>query len=449
MQNWNFFGQLVIAALEAGAILLIYLKIIQKEHYLKNNKLDVALFILIFTVFSTLAKMCFPMGYHSIVIIVLTIMVLSTLTYTNMVTSSVAVLICFIYIAILEIGSYLILSIFLGENVIHLLKIPEIGIRINLQIGVVKLLVVFFLYKFKKIFLKLESKELDENVKAYLTLGIFVVLFCLFSINIVISYKVNILIYQILIFISLMVFVIIGVVDYKKRLELLQIKNQFKLIEGYADNLEEIIDIIRKEKHDFANHINTIYAMCVLNKPDVLDRIKEYLNKATNNLEHSYRFFPTGIDYVDGLIAIKSNFAFENNIYLDVDFQTSLDFALVNNSDLVAIMSNILDNAFQTFSTIGNIDKKTVSVYGYIKNEKYYLSISNNGPMISKGIANKIFKRGFSTKSINKNNYGLGLYIVEHLVRKNDGKIFVSSSKQETEFLIEFKLKKILSKEIS
>jgi sensor histidine kinase regulating citrate/malate metabolism len=253
--------------------------------------------------------------------------------------------------------------------------------------------------------------------------------------------KENAIMYELVLTAFFFVFIVLGLIDHKNKLELIKIKNNYHLKQEYINNLEVIVDIIRKEKHDFANHINTVYAMCIMNREDALDRIKEYLKKTTNNIQDSYRFYDTGNSYVDGLVAVKSNYAFENNIYLDVDFETPLNAILTSDNDLIAVIGNILDNAMYAVSTEDKEEKKIVSIYGYIENNKYHLSISNNGPMIPKEIQNKIFKKGFSTKKENKAEHGFGLYIVNDIVQKNGGQILLSSSPEETEFLIEFKIK--------
>lgn len=442
MITYKFISKIVTSALEAVPILLMYLKVLQKEYYLKEHKGKTELYILMYSIFSPWAIISIPNGGHTLAIIIFSIMVLAILTSTALKYSAIAMLVSFIYIVTIEVGCVAIFSIFAGTNSIPLLDNIGIDIVFALVLNLIRVSILAFIYKAKINFIKLPLKDEEDNITSYWIFGMFIMLISLISVNNIVSNKGNIVIYQVLLFLLLLFFLVIGIIDYRKRLELNKIKGKFELKEEYVNNLETIIDLIRKEKHDFANHINTIYAMCILDKPDTLERIKNYLKRTTNNLESSYKFFDTGNDYIDGLIAMKSNFAFENDIYLDVDFEISLDVIMVDDYDLVGIISNILDNAFQALNSKKHEGKKIVSVYGYIEEGKYYLCIANNGSMIPQNKIDKIFNKGFTTKKDDKKDHGFGLFIVNNLMKKNGGKVIVSSSSQETEFLLEFKLKK-------
>ncbi|WP_268060212.1 sensor histidine kinase [Clostridium brassicae] len=437
----RFASKIFVSFLEAIPILLMYLKIVQKEYYLKKHKGRMLLFVIMHAVFASWAFISFPKGEHTIAIIGSLIIVLSILTSTLLKHSVIAVLISIIYILSIELVCISIFSMCVGENSILLLNNIKADIIFSIVLNFVRLVVLAIIYKVNISFIKLNSRDEEDTITSYWILGIAIMLVYISSMNIIISNKVNIVLYQVILIFMFMFFVIIGIVDYKKRIDLNKIRNKFELKKEYANNLESIIDIIRREKHDFANHINTIYAMCVLNKPNTLEHIKEYLQRTTNNLESSYKFFDTGNNYIDGLIAMKSNYALENDIYLDVEFDESLEVVRVEDNDLVGIISNILDNAFQAFNQGNHEGKKIVSTYGYVEDNKYYLCIANNGPMIPNESAKKIFEKGFSTKKNQKKDHGFGLYIVRNLVRKNGGNISLISSSKETEFLIEFQLK--------
>jgi sensor histidine kinase regulating citrate/malate metabolism len=187
----------------------------------------------------------------------------------------------------------------------------------------------------------------------------------------------------------------------------------------------------------------------MLNKEDSVERIRSYLDKLVHNLHSSYHYYNTGDEYLDGLLAVKSNFAFTHNIHLDVDFEEPINNLAVDSYDLISIISNIIDNGFEAIlSQKDNIDK-VMSICSYVEDDLFQISIANNGPPIPTGCIDKIFENGFSTKSENKEDHGLGLFITKKLVTKNKGNIMVSSSDIETQFLITFKIEKVKHGEIS
>ena len=104
------------------------------------------------------------------------------------------------------------------------------------------------------------------------------------------------------------------------------------------------------------------------------------------------------------------------------------------------IISNIIDNAFDSFTASEKKNNKAISLCTYIDNDEYIISIANNGPKIPENIISKIFENGFSTKK-QKTERGFGLYIVKSIVKKYDGSIQVFSSDDETQFIIKFPLK--------
>ncbi|QGU94930.1 GHKL domain-containing protein [Clostridium bovifaecis] len=439
----NFILESSLSIMEALNIALIYLGVVQKVHYFKEEKLKIALFIILYSIFSAWASIGIPNGYHSVLIILLSIIVLSILTSTRMTISSIGVLASAIYFLIVEITIMLLASGITGINFFNAEEFQRVRYIFTVIVKILEMIfVILIMYKRKNHILKLSYRDIEEGNFVYWFLGMFLMGLVVLSVNFINSNKVDMLLYNILLFLIFLFFIVIGIIDYRKKVELINIKNKFHVREEYINNLEAVVDIIRKEKHDFANHINTVYAICILNRENSTERIKDYLKSITDNLQSSYKFYNTGNTYVDGLIAVKSNYAFENNIYLDVDFETSLEALEINDNDLVAILSNILDNAFHAVLSEPKEKKKIVSVYGYIESNKYYLSIANNGPMISEEAKGKIFKKGFSTKVYNKKEHGFGLFIVEQLIRKNEGEIMFSSSEEETEFLFILKVKK-------
>jgi len=118
-----------------------------------------------------------------------------------------------------------------------------------------------------------------------------------------------------------------------------------------------------------------------------------------------------------------------------------LDLLKISYQVLISIISNIVDNAFDAMDKVTDHNDKFISIYGFIENNIYNLSICNNGPVISKQNLGKIFELGFSTKSTISGYNGYGLYIVKQFINDYNGEITVTSDEDETEFLIRFPVK--------
>jgi len=204
--------------------------------------------------------------------------------------------------------------------------------------------------------------------------------------------------------------------------------------------MEEIIGIIRQEKHDYANHINVIQGLCTLNKPNTVERIKEYVLKISNSIHASFRYLDTGNDYLDGLLAIKYNYAIKNGIDFKIVINESFSSLKIREDELISIVSNIIDNAFEAVKSDSNVSNKEISITTSLENDMFCIEVFDNGDGIPYEIKNKIFDKGFSTKTNANGSHGYGLFITKELVEKNCGSIVLKSEPGKTQFILKFQI---------
>jgi len=111
-------------------------------------------------------------------------------------------------------------------------------------------------------------------------------------------------------------------------------------------------------------------------------------------------------------------------------------FSLCDKDKVQQILLNILDNAVKYSVNSKKIDIKTM-----INNEFCLISVKNYGIFIDEKNKEKIFEKFYRVDSYIKTTTqgsGLGLYIVNNLIQKMNGKIEINSSKEEkfVEFLV-------------
>ncbi|MDK2933634.1 MAG: hypothetical protein PWP27_1444 [Clostridiales bacterium] len=445
----QFVTEVAASFVEAILILLLFIYLIQKKEFIKDNKFKTCIFLILYTIFSYWASTYVPTGLHSIILIIFTIVILSFITKSNIYATTVIFAMILIFIIATETGIFIIEMGILKMSMAEIMNTSNIRILHVILGKGVQIGAAILLLRTNITIFKLNVFERENSLSAFMILQVFMMGVFIFSINYVVSHPQNIILYNILLFTIYLLFIILGFLDYKERERILKIQHKFEAQEEYVKNMEVVMDVIRREKHDFANHLNTILAMCILKKPDTIEKIEMYIRKLTNSLKSSYQLFNTGNDYVDGLLAVKSNFAFEHDIHFEVDIEAPLWRAAVNDSHLTSIIGNIIDNAFEAILSGVDREDKVVSICTYIEQGKYCLSISDNGPMIPQEYMEKIYENGFSTKKENKKEHGFGLYIVKQLVERNNGEITVSSSEHETEFLIRFNVRKCSNAESS
>ncbi|WHH57090.1 ATP-binding protein [Petroclostridium sp. X23] len=427
---------------ESIIVLLLFSFLNDKKTFVKDNILKSLVFFVLYTVFTYWASTYIPLGIHTACIAIFMIITLSYITKTNIYASIIAVAITGFFFMVTEVMLLMIEMSILNVDTATIINSPNYKLNHVILSKLVQMIISIMLLKFNFRLFKLKVLEKENSLLSFAILQIFMMTIFMISVNFVVSHPTNIVLYNVLLFGIYSLFVILSFLDYKERERILLIQHKFEAQKEYVKNMETVMNVIRKEKHDFANHLNTLLAICVLKKADGLERAGDYIRKLTNNLNSSYRVFNTGNEYVDGLMAVKSCFAFEHDIHLEVDIDAPLNRADIDDNHLTSIIGNIIDNAFEAILSSAETEDKVVSVCTYMEEDHYCLSIADNGPMIPDEIKVKIFDNGFSTKSKDKPDHGFGLYIVKQLVTQNKGEISVLSSEEETEFLIRLNVRK-------
>jgi signal transduction histidine kinase len=124
----------------------------------------------------------------------------------------------------------------------------------------------------------------------------------------------------------------------------------------------------------------------------------------------------------------------KENIALVEDFDTTLPPVKASVGALNQVWTNIIDNALDAMETVPKAVLR-------IKTERYkeyvQVTVQDNGPGIPAEIQSKIFDPFFTTKEIGKGT-GLGLDVVNRIVKQHRGSIDVKSVPGQTTFLVCF-----------
>ncbi len=132
--------------------------------------------------------------------------------------------------------------------------------------------------------------------------------------------------------------------------------------------------------------------------------------------------------------------SFEQKIddkHLDVEFDTEDDemYAYADKDAIHQVLYNLCHNAIK-FSRDGG--KFRISIKRSSENKKLYVSVLNEGEIISKEDANMVFERFYKTdksRGLDKSGVGLGLYISKTIIDAHGEKIGVRSEENYgTEF---------------
>ena len=120
------------------------------------------------------------------------------------------------------------------------------------------------------------------------------------------------------------------------------------------------------------------------------------------------------------------------NVAVTVDIPADLPTIQGWPGELNQVWTNLIDNAIDAAPDTGG----TLAIRSYVEREQFiYTTFTDNGAGIQDAIQKKIFEPFFTTKGIGKGS-GLGLDIVQGVVRHHNGSIKVASTPGETTFTI-------------
>ncbi|WP_253198955.1 sensor histidine kinase [Clostridium estertheticum] len=431
--------EIILDIFEALLLVGTFSLLTNQKKYIVENKIRSGLFCMSYIITAYLSTNYFNDNlYHTLVTIIVSILLLTFITKINLYSSIIIFSLFFTMIFVTETLIQFIEMFILKVELNQILTIYKYALIFRIGSKLLQILILIIISKCNIFFNKRELFNSEKSLfsKFFIELGVFslflfVLLFSVLNIK-------NNKIYGLLIFNSFFIFLLIAFMHLKKNVELINISNKYKVQQYQISNMEEIINIIRQEKHDYANHINVIQALCCLNKPNTVERIKEYVSKLSDIIHLSFRYLDTGNDYLDGLLSIKNNYATQNNIDFKVVINESFSLLKIREDELISIISNIIDNAFEALMLKALDDNKEISITTFLDDKKFCIEISNNGSGIPKEIINKIFEKGYSTKTKGKGDHGYGLYITKQLVEHNNGIISVERATLKTKFLIEF-----------
>lgn len=213
---------------------------------------------------------------------------------------------------------------------------------------------------------------------------------------------------------------------------LIRLKSNYDaLMESYR-NLEELNSTLRGQRHDYLNHLQVVYGMMELNE---YEDLHNYLEPVYKDMLKTGKALKTSKPAINALLKAKMGEAERKDIDVYVEVKSDLKELRVADWEICKVLSNLIDNAMTALE--GQSNGKKIEIDIIETKEEYVFSVSNNGPMIPIEVQEHIFKQGFTTKL--EEGHGMGLFIVQNVLKENAGSISVASDEKETAFVVRFK----------
>ena len=219
-----------------------------------------------------------------------------------------------------------------------------------------------------------------------------------------------------------------AILDIREILNAEKIDEQARMLEEAYGQLEALNATLRKQRHDFMNHLQVVFSLIELG--DYNEAMK-YVESVYGDIQRTGGILKTAIPAVNALIAAKKQDCAEHGIALDTEIASGWKGLPVPGWEMCRVLGNLIDNARDALTEQPNQTDRRIVIAIDETPRLYTFAVSNNGPAIPEAIQRDIFQLGFTTKS---DGHGSGLAIVREILASYGGEIAVESSEQNTRF---------------
>ncbi len=194
--------------------------------------------------------------------------------------------------------------------------------------------------------------------------------------------------------------------------------------------VEELIKTMRVQRHDFNNHIETIYGLVEVGE---YEHARRYMEEVMAPIISTAEIMKADNPVVSALLQVKAGIAEAKHVAVEFEIDTELRNIPLLSKELNVIIGNLFDNALEATSR-QEPEGRRIKLKINEDPHYYKIHVTNTGPPIPKELHPRLFERGFTTK---KGSEGIGLYSVKYLAEKYGGNVKVDSGEGETTFLVE------------
>lgn len=194
--------------------------------------------------------------------------------------------------------------------------------------------------------------------------------------------------------------------------------------------LENEIKFYRQHRHDLKNHLIIMYELARLGKTEEL---RSYASEFMERTDQSLLTLQTGNQELDILLYSKLDQARQNLVEVDIHNSEPLNIHSKRIFNVIAIISNLLDNAIEACIEIDNPDDRSITLSLEKDLFNYYVIVTNTfDPKVLnlENIRSKAPVLGVTHKK-DKKAHGMGLKIVQSLVQRLEGKTQIDIYNQQ------------------
>jgi len=190
--------------------------------------------------------------------------------------------------------------------------------------------------------------------------------------------------------------------------------------EVYVDDIHDMFTSIRGQRHDFLNHVQVIHTMVQMGRTEQLKAYVGDLVKETRDVSDIvHHASPALAAFAQAKMAVSlgKGIAFS----CELPDKWNDDQTVVKAIDIIKIMGNLVDNAFDETMSLPPEDRFVEASIRSSEDGAIELRVANRGREIEQELRQRIFAPGFTTKG--DGHSGLGLAIVQERVKHYNGSL--------------------------
>lgn len=220
--------------------------------------------------------------------------------------------------------------------------------------------------------------------------------------------------------ISTLVVIFIVINDYK---------TQYKENIEYATYTEAHVvfkDKISCTQHEYKNQLHIIRGilvnLCIPETKEAVEYIDEFLNDFTTQAFPLYHIHD---QIINGFLSAMIAKGHKQGIKFDIKIIDPNIRSAANKSELTNVLGILFDNAIHAVIENKSQETPIKITFDHIANKTYF-KIQNQHTPLGKNEIDKIFAKGYTTKS-NQDGHGIGLYHAKKIVHKYNGSLNVNN----------------------
>ena len=206
------------------------------------------------------------------------------------------------------------------------------------------------------------------------------------------------------------------VTTLRDRSELIAVQRQLGATRNATDTL-------RAQTHEFDNQLHVISGLLQLQE---YDEARDYVGGLTRRRAEVDSAVTARIEDppLAALMVAKSSLAAESRVELEISPATRCPrLPSELSTDVATVVGNLVDNALDA---VANLAHASIKVEVTVDDTDVHVTVSDSGPGVSPDAANRIFDRGFSTKSAAVvGGRGIGLSLVRRICEQRGGAVGV------------------------